>query len=1084
MKGTGNIIYKLAAYVLVGISMLIATSCIQVEITEYPEIGEGLSDVHFDVEFRPLDSVDPATKTAGDAVKHISSVCVVVYDTDGNLFSSHSFSDLVTSEKDTTGITLAPPAGSSGFAEATYCRATFNLQLPLGQYRIYAVANYTPTEDQMASEAALKAISFTWNTDVAKNDVMFGYFTNGEQSVPSYSSDAASGARFNAPAVRIDKSNVNLHAWVRRIVSKVTVGFDGADLNENIYIYIHSVQIKDIPGSVTLGGDNRPTSGLIADGETILYRAASGANTAGLRVTKGVPHGVSIGGTLAEGTKPDNTDAVGGTHHEDANSLFLFENLQGNTATLKGKWQDSGNGYDSAGNVTGSQDGVIDHPDGGTSGNIDFKDGVANGSYIEVKGYYVNKTSTTASQGPIVYRFMLGKDIDRNCDVERSNHYKLTLKFIKDANNVDWHIDYTPENPEISVPSPMYISYLHGERLDIPVVVRGAEVVSFYSKIVENNWYYEGHKMINSANDYDYNGFLSFVEPDVNGNISGTAAWRQTDFAATDESTDSKVPAFKMSSPEGKQEYHYTVPVWTRHLQQGQGYSGNNAYIHKERTAKVKFTVVVKDADGKQKTLEETIEVIQVKRVVNPTGVWRPYNSTKQFNVVLMESDGVSTEKTATPDQALSFRPTISDGPWAAEIIQGSDWVRISDTDSNYGTSRIEGSTGTNIDFYYKPASTCASTETRCGVIKITYHNNTCIHYVFVSQGTAPVTMGDSGTRWHTTNVKCRDVEESNPLYEGSMFRYRNHYAAIIAENSYRPGFGPFEPLANQTYESGSGSLWCLAGDGGSTADSYSYPLTNDLEDTSWDGDYSEGEFESEYTLRVYRNNWKTIMNDYALLPTCAQWNELKDMERYYGVLYGENSTETKTSADDAYEYPFVGVPDSHTDRNNIPYDYDKGMRGMFVWDRNTTGGGSGRGGHLFFPIGSTGHGHRAQFPDWETSDITGHSAYYDIGALKYANVSRPLRSNGSIDYNRPLLYDLYLSPGAIYWCRDWVGNDNGVDDEPYSTDGQNAMDINYHTYDFNTYGELATWRRRTTGAYFANTTQSSDACFIRCVEP
>ena len=114
---------------------------------------------------------------------------------------------------------------------------------------------------------------------------------------------------------------------------------------------------------------------------------------------------------------------------------------------------------------------------------------------------------------------MLGKDVDRNCDVERSNHYKVTLRFIKDANNVDWHISYTPENPEISVPSPMYISYLHGEKLDIPVVVRGARVLNFKAQIIENNWFYEGHPAIHTDNNLIYNGFLSFVKPDVNGNM-------------------------------------------------------------------------------------------------------------------------------------------------------------------------------------------------------------------------------------------------------------------------------------------------------------------------------------------------------------------------------------------------------------------------------------------------------------------------------------------------------------------------------------------------------------------------------------
>ena len=394
MKGKGNIIYRLLTLVPLFMSMLAAVSCVHMEIEEYPEIGEGISNVRFDVEFRPLGSVEPSTKTAGDAVKHINSVHVVVYQKDGTLFSNHHFTDVTTSEQGTQDITLTPPDGSSGFAESTYCRASFNLNLPLGEYRIYAIANYTPTEDQMASEKALKAISFTWNTSVARNNAMFGYFTNGEQTVPSYDSSKQEGDRFNAPVIRIDRSNVALHAWVRRIVAKVTVGFDGSRLNENVYIYIHSVQVKDIPSSVSLGIDNKPSSGIIEQGEKILYRPSSSTiSTSGLRVTKGVPTGISIGGSLPEGTILDNSDALGGVHHEaSANSMFLFENLQGNTSTLKGKWQDSGNSFDSDGNITGSEDGVIDHPDGGTQGTIDFKDGVNNGSYIEVKAYYVNKT--------------------------------------------------------------------------------------------------------------------------------------------------------------------------------------------------------------------------------------------------------------------------------------------------------------------------------------------------------------------------------------------------------------------------------------------------------------------------------------------------------------------------------------------------------------------------------------------------------------------------------------------------------------------------------------------------------------------
>lgn len=1102
-----NIIYRLFLWTLIFMSMSLLSSCIMTENFEYPsEIGEGTSDVRFDIEFRPLESVDPSTRTAGDAVKHIESVCVVVYKTDGDLYGKYPIGNITTSEEDTADISLTPPDGSSGFAESTYCSASFSLQLPLGEYRIYAVANYIPTDEQIATEEALKSISFDWNSTIAENNAMFGYFTNGNVSVPSYDSDTAEG-RFEAPVLRIDKNNVTLHAWVRRLVSKVTVGFDGSELNENVYIYIHSVQIKDIPSEAYLGKDNKPSSGLIANGETIWYRSSSSAvKTAGLRVTKGVPGGISMEGTLAEGTQPDNSDNQGGIHHETANSLFLFENLQGNTATIKGKWQDSGNSFDSEGNITGTQDGVIDHPDGGTSGTIDFKDGVSNGSYIEVKAYYVNKTSTNASQGEIVYRFMLGKDTERNCDVERSNHFKVVLKFIKDANNIDWHIDYEPENPGISVPSPMYISYLHGEKLDIPVVVRGGAVVSFNAEIIDNDWYYEGHHRIATTNDVDFNGFLSMVEPSENNDIDMGYDERETDYLKGQStlSATSEIKPFK--TEELTDGIRYIVPVYTRSVSLGQGFSGNNAYIHKERTADVKFTVVVQRADGSKDTITETIKVIQVKRVVNPTGVWRPCDSDKKFNVVLMESDEVSSATYATPDQAISFRPTVSDGPWAAEIIQGADWVRISKTDGNYGTDLITGSTGTHVDFYYKPVGTCASNVTRCGVIRITYHNNTCIHYVFVTQGLAPVQMAASRTKWHLTNVHRKNVEEATPLHEGSMFRYLNTNTAIMAENNYRPdtksgyGYGPFKPISDYTNNDDydSGAYWVKEG----TSDviqEREWPLTNDNDSDLINGYVNVGGRESEYSLRVnynktpynnidYSDVFPDIMSN-AKVASCAQWVELEDLERYYGVMYGNETTETKTSADDAYEFPFVGVDGSHTSYSSVPYDYDKGMRGMFVWDRENLSGRSGGGGHVFFPIGATGHGHRMHYPDWNRSTNAAIQPYQKIGELKYATMSEPLTGD-----TRPLLYDLYLSPGAIYWCRDWTGNANGSDGEPGSAndgvdfvqDGQNAQDINYHTYDFNTYSEYATWRTYWNGTsrYRQSLTQSSDACFIRCVEP
>lgn len=1036
------------------------SSCVFTELEEEMLIAEGSGTVTMDVRFRPLDATGVGTKAAGDAIKHVESLWVVVYTKDGNLYSktqvypdTENKFNYVNSEQSVDNIEVDAPAGSSGFAESKYCHSTFDMTLPIGVYRIYAVANYDLTNVDVASESKLQNISLEWKDDVAKNNAMFGFFTTDASDAPT---------SFAAPDVNINKSSTSLHAWVRRAASKVTVSFDGSNLYENVYIYIHTVQIKDIPNTCLLGAANTPDAAdeLIAEGETMYLRTSGSiVNTDGLRITKGVPTG------------GQSEDAV---HSETANALYFYENMQGTDA------------------------------DKHQYNNFDSKDNKPYGTYIEVKGYYVNKTADNASQGPIIYRFMLGKNTTDDFNAERNNHYKVVLKFKNDANDPDWHIEYEPENPEISVPSPMYISYLHGEKLDIPVVVRGGTIQSFNVEIVDNDWYYEGHPRIATTNDVDFNGFLSMVEPEENNDIDMDYAARETDYlkgSSTLLST-SQIKPFK--TEELADGTKYIVPVYTRSVSLGQGFSGNNAYIHKERVAKVKFTAVVRRADGTEDELTETIDVIQVKRVVNPAGVWRPYNSTKQFHVVLMESDAVSTDEYATQDQAISFRPTISDGPWAAEIIQGSEWVTISKTDGNYGTDKLEGSTGTEVDFYYRPGSQGSSSETRCGVIRITYHNNTCVHYVFVTQGLAPVAMAASQTKWHLTNVHRKNKEEATPLYEGSMFRYMNTYTAILAENNYRPdtktgyGYGPFKPIANyDTYGStgdDSGGYWVKQGNSDNIG-VREWPLTyNEYTQDVVNGYMNFGGMEAEYGLRVNYNRtayynidfndvFPDIMSN-AKVATCAQWVELEELERYYGVLYGENSAETKTTADDAYEYPFAGVDGSHTSYEGVSYDRDKGMRGMFVWDRDNLAGRSEGGGHVFFPIGATGHGHRLHYPDWNSSTNTAIQPYEKIGELKYANMSQPL-----VDEARPLLYDLYLSPGAIYWCRDWVDNSNDTDDEPgYTQYGQNAQDINYHTYDFNTYSEYATWRKfwyYDSGFKISHKsyTQSSDACFIRCVD-
>lgn len=944
-----------------------SASCVREQIEPSVPSGEE-GTVSIQVDYRPLESsLDGITKSAGDLIRTIDNISVVAYNSaDGKFAFSRYFT--------TSDYSVEEVASPSGvYAEQKVYRATLKMNVPRGKYRIYAVVNMDRplTTDETASETALKSISLSWQTtgDKAcspKNNQMFGFFTdNASTEIPS-----------EAPELTIGKAGVSLHAWVKRAVSKVTVAYDASGLNDNIYIYLKSVQILDIPAKCPLGNTNTPavSSDLIHEGEMLTYSTSSNIQDWPC-VTRGNPVYQYDGG-----------------HTETAQAMYFFENNQG----------------------TGSKH--VYHPNDTTWD----KDKKTYGTYIEVKGYYVNRTEDNSSQGPIIYRFMLGKDVTSDFNAERSNHYKVTLKFRNNANDPDWHIVYEPEQPELTIPDPLYISYVPNESVNVPVVVRGATSnTQVTADIIESHWYGDkGHK-------YDYrfkentNGILSLAKTgDGAPTLTGT-------------SSPSQVLADRCL---------YSIPVYTRGLTLGSSLSGYNYFPHDTRTGKIRFSVTV---NGKSYTKD--VRIIQVKRVVNPAGVWRQASSTKAFNFRLMELNEDDDSNTGAVHR--QFYPTISDGPWTAHIEQGADWVQIAPTGTNnWGTSDVTGGTGSEVRFDVRPASTCSDGTVRHGVVKVTYNNNTCVHYFFVSQGLGDVPMavnikypmetvyGETSTShtcyWMNRNMKYSGVPCDNPLMEGGKFRWGNSAKAFRPEDDFKEG-NRFNDVAldnrHYVYPSGEDSFY--------------------LGHTEMPGGFRYNE--NSYTARFYDNLWPAKYSD---------WTALQSHPRYYGVLYGEESTGTATNTTAAYTYINPGDV--------------KGMQGMFVWDR-------ANGRHLFFPIGASGYGHRKGSDLYKTDWGGDGNVKRDV--LKYAQ--RSLEMPTATAEKLPMLYDLWMRKGAIYWYEE---------NEFYTTNQEKfAHDINYYTYDLNTYGANPVDLKDYNTVYYnkdakknvaCRNAQWSDACFVRCV--
>ncbi|MDE6545438.1 MAG: FimB/Mfa2 family fimbrial subunit, partial [Paramuribaculum sp.] len=141
---------------------------------------EGETTLKATVSFRPFDEGLTDSRSAGDALKFINDLAIVVFDYEGNFIKC----------QDITESTTGTVAGNEN--ETNVAKKTFNLTLPFGAYKIFAVGNipnFTATYGkQIESIEDLQNIRLTWKpiddesspeTNTAKmkeNAQMFGYF--------------------------------------------------------------------------------------------------------------------------------------------------------------------------------------------------------------------------------------------------------------------------------------------------------------------------------------------------------------------------------------------------------------------------------------------------------------------------------------------------------------------------------------------------------------------------------------------------------------------------------------------------------------------------------------------------------------------------------------------------------------------------------------------------------------------------------------------------------------------------------------------------------------------------------------------
>lgn len=1016
-------------HIILFLMIATVTSCYD-EFMKQEFIGEGKASISATLDFKPMSSALSRTRAAGDALKDISSLHVLLYDKNKNLIKNWKIYGYTVSDENRSN----SDAENGSSAETSTKRATFKLpeEIGFGKYYMYAVANIPDLLTNSAySEAiktvdGLKNIPLTWDSeDVANNGQMIGFFTKSSASVLSAADES----------LIVNEKSVKLHAWLRRAASKVTVAFDGSKLKEGVFIYLQSVQIKDIPSQCYLGKDNNvgkegytlnvPENGPdMIDGEIITYHEGDmaedfeyGEGCADHRVTVGTPHF--------------------GSHDETAPALYFYENMQGAGDNMPDKRQDAdGNGS-------------LDHPGLPDDATYRLKDAVPYGTYIEVHAHYISNNSERLGNGHIIYRFMLGQDVKKDYNAKRNCHYKLTLKFKNFANEADWHIEYEEPEPGVMTPEPYYISYLYNHSMMYPIKVNtgGRKIEYIKAEILENNWapynassdiYYTGAPNGVAA---PWNGFLSLhkttetvlYENKIGSNeqyyntVPKRGEREYKDFVLPGGIT-SKEFTTENSEPDDKYRvekhpteantYNIYIPMYTRAKQMisTTGYTGNNPYVAYQRKARVKITTKL---EGLNEVFTNEVPIYQVRRVVNPKGIYRSLKNNKSFHVVL---------KRLPRENDQMFKTFQSEGQWKAYVVKETNGkgITLSVTDPNttelkddpeYGKA-IYGKTGSVIDFNVNfEQSSDNLSENRYAIIRVEYHNYTCQHLIFVRQGDNPDDLVAGGVKWYAMNMKTTSELASNPLDEGSLFKFGNWSHPIDALSNKNPR----EPWINVT----PGDFKIYPEDGFTNAATGDRMVWADIIHSNTTDGFGNPQMAN------------------ARVATGADFWELRKysyIEQGYGVLYGDDATET---ADDIVEV--------------YGYDYEhnksgRGMRGCFAYNSET-------GKNLFFPIGASGYGHRKQsytatWGDPETIN----------GVLRYAAGRTQLYPD---PVERPLFYDLYKRPGGIYWLNAEIPQNYFT-----PTDGVSlGWDINYFSFDFNFISKGNLIR-----------SDGSDACFVRCV--
>lgn len=1016
-------------------------------------------------------------------------------------------------------------------AEKTTKKATVKLgKVPYGRYRIYAVANIGEdilTDELLASAEDLKALRLTWNgDDIAANSQMFGYFS------PDNKSEGfdAPLMTVNQPVMKL---RAWVKRAVSKVT--VAFDGRGLKEGVKIYIKSVQIKDIPLYCSLGANTPVEPDKqiDLVNKGQTITYGQGDdyGPDWIGL-VSKEHPIN-GYDQSVVDNLSMSADDKLKALHAEDINGFYMFENLQGEgednspsdkRQQVNQKHKDDGvvsypEGVDPTETAWkdakkyGSYIEVKAHYE---SGNEDEGSGEITYRFMLGKDTHLDYNAERNYHYKLTLKFNgWANDIDWHIDYRRGPD--KVLRFPR-----PYYISYlygqTTMLPiEFEVDEDVTVTKVEARILSNNWAPEGASdpfsknldftgnVTNDNKYLVQNcqpgaddyNKYYTYVSYMDDPVERPYNGFLSLRKPKNLLALTGLPPWKLNvneshyndsqlgtqSYSGSDVEI-SKIPLYEAMA-EGKlfvervdRTYFIKMPIWTRARQliKDTAYTGNNPFEEYYRKAVVHVEVTLSDGTVLRSDADDVvpgndgqkdIEIRQVRRIVNPKGIWRSKEKHDPFHVVLKVIDHKNPHL---------FKDLVSDGPWCAYVMYDTDADQMTgsggfiELEGAAGTTvgvtdfyadgktmerkTVEGLDSTAMDFTVKFVKKDVPVTPRYAIIRVEYNYNSCYHLIFVRQGyESDDTFGD-GRKWCTANMVDQNTLGESPLDEGSLFKYGN-WTGIKSESNVNKGKIHWTRIVPNDFKANVGTN--LSTTDGATgvawADiKYKEPT---VPKTDWQHTNEELPTPPENKFGVLSGRRIATYEDYKSLipenPDDEAAVEKFAIKNGYGVLYGDGATETASTIEDAYGYKAGGSK-------------SRGMRGCFVYNKNN-------GKNLFFPVGSSGYGHRK-------NSVNG--GY--IGLLRYNSNARW----GYFDavaattywygvFSAPLFLDVFRSSGAVYWLEEnhpiEVKNYNSTTGE-YDTaiESRVAWDINYSTFDF-------------TGLNRANVENGADACFIRCID-